>query len=788
MKNPILIIIILTISLNVYSQEKKYVQTVRGIVVDVDTEVPIPGVNIIIVDSDPVIGTVTDIDGEFKLENISLGRISIKASYVGYKPVMKQNILLSSGREGVLDISMKQSVIEAGEIVITANRGKDKATNEMAMVSARSFSVEETEKYAGSLGDPSRMAANFAGVSVVGDARNDIVIRGNSPIGLLWRLNGIDIPNPNHFGALGTTGGPVSMINNNLLANSDFYTGAFPAQYGNATSGVFDLKMRKGNNQEREYVGQIGFNGFELGAEGPFTKKAKASYLVNFRWSTQEVINKIGINSETGSSVPEYKDLSFNLNFPLKKGKISIFGIGGLSYIELLDKGEEEYSYGVSGTNTYFGSDMGVAAINHLHYFNDNTRINTNFSIQAANSHTKLDSLDSNRTPYPYVRSNFLETKYSLSSTLKSKLNTKNILTFGVIADYYKVDFVDSVLRENPIVGRPDFEITKDNTGSFMFLQVFTEWQHRFTDDLTLYTGVHYQHMFLNDSYSIEPRVALKWSFAPKHSINLGGGMHSQLQPHMNYYAKTELQDGSYIETNKDLEFTKSNQVILGYDFLVTKNFRIKLETYYQHLYNIPVSPIDEWYSSILEGASFGISSADSLVNEGKGKNYGVELTIEKFFTKNFYFLATGSLFESKYKGYDGIERNTAFNGNYVLNGLFGYEFKIGRNALAFDFRGVWAGGKRQIPILLDESIVDGEAVYDYDRIFEKRNDDYIKLDIRISFIYNLKRTNHEFALDIQNVTNNKNVFMTSYDPTKEKINTDYQTGIYPMFTYRFRF
>lgn len=143
----------------------------------------------------------------------------------------------------------------------------------MATVSARSFTVEETSRYAGSLNDPSRMAANYAGVSSTSDARNDIIIRGNSPLGVLWRLNGMEIPNPNHFGSLGTTGGPVSILNNNLLDKSDFLTGAFPAEYGNALAGVFDLQMRSGNNEKTEFLGQVGFNGFELGAEGPIGKK-----------------------------------------------------------------------------------------------------------------------------------------------------------------------------------------------------------------------------------------------------------------------------------------------------------------------------------------------------------------------------------------------------------------------------------------------------------------------------------------------------------------------------------
>jgi len=277
------ILFILSISFSNSFAQNNYTQTIRGTVIDKSSQSPLIGASIILMNSDPLIGTITDIDGKFRLENIPVGRQGITISYLGYNTIALPGLNLTSGKELVLTIELEENITSLSKVVITAEQRKDIAINEMATVSARSFTVEETERYAGSLGDPSRMVSNFAGVSMTNDSRNDIIIRGNSPSGLLWRLDGIEIPNPNHFGAFGTTGGPVSMLNNNLLTNSDFITSAFPAEYGNAMSGVFDLKMRHGNNEKREYVGQIGFNGFELGAEGPFKKGSRASYLANYR-------------------------------------------------------------------------------------------------------------------------------------------------------------------------------------------------------------------------------------------------------------------------------------------------------------------------------------------------------------------------------------------------------------------------------------------------------------------------------------------------------------------------
>ena len=795
MKKIFFCIIALAFSSTIFAQTTEITQTVRGVVLDVSTETTIPGATIILSNSNPQIGAITDTEGEFILENVSVGRHTFEISYLGYKPALLSNLMVVSGKETVLTIRLEEKVELLNEVVIKGRTKKAKANNEMAMVSARSFSIDETERYAGSLGDPSRMAANFAGVMSVSDQRNDIVIRGNSPLGLLWQLDDVSIPNPNHFGALGTTGGPVSMLNNNLLDNSDFFTGAFPAEYGNATSGVFDLKMRNGNNRKHEFVAQVGFNGFEVGAEGPFSEKSKASYLINFRYSTMELMQNLGMEFGTGASVPQYKDLSFKVNIPLKNGKISMFGIGGISFIALNEEDLEEgnSSYNVAGTNTDFGSDMAVSGISHTHYFNKNTRLISSISAQGMRSTTVLDSLDRDRNPYPYYRNEVSEMKYSGKMTFKKKFNAKNNISIGSIINYYHLNTIDSVKRNQPedflSNSNTAFRTITDYNGNFSLFEAFAEWQHKFTDDLTLYLGLHGQVSSINNDIALEPRFGLQWQFAEKHSLHLGAGMHSQLQPHFAYFVKTELLDGSYIETNNNLGFTKSNQLIVGYDFNASQDFRIKLEAYYQQLYNVPISPNDTWYSLLNEGANFGMTIQDSLVNEGTGTNYGIELTIEKFFSKNYYFLVTTSLYESKYIAYDEIERNTAFNGNFVLNTLFGYELELGKkSSLSFDIKGVLAGGKRIVPILLDESIVAQQQILDYDNIYEERYDNYAKIDIRISFKRNSKKLSQEWALDIQNVTNNENIFQQTYIPLDGKIKTDYQTGLYPMFLYRIRF
>ncbi|OQX76613.1 MAG: TonB-dependent receptor, partial [Bacteroidetes bacterium 4484_276] len=396
----LLFVTIFAVSTFGFGQNTEYSQTIRGTVIDKLTQVTLPGATVIVLNTNPLIGTTSDINGEFRIENIGLGRQNIQVSFVGYTTRTISNLNLTSGRQTVVTVELEELILKLDEVVITASQEKDRPINKMATVSARSFTVEETERFAGSLGDPSRMAANYAGVSMTNDSRNDIIIRGNSPIGVLWRLDGVEIPNPNHFGAIGTTGGPVSMLNNNLLSNSDFFTSAFPAEYGNAMSGVFDLNMRSGNNQKREYVGQIGFNGFELGAEGPFKKGGKGSYIANYRYSTLGLMSAMGLEFGVGTAIPQYQDLTFKIDLPgTKWGRFSLIGLGGLSYIELYeskeaeadDNGDSNYDYG--GVDLDYGSDMGVLGLSHLYFLSKNTRIQSFLSVQATRATTQIDSL-----------------------------------------------------------------------------------------------------------------------------------------------------------------------------------------------------------------------------------------------------------------------------------------------------------------------------------------------------------------------------------------------------------
>ena len=786
---PYFILFFSFLFLNAYTQT--ITQTIKGVVVDKQSQTPIPGAIIQVVNSNPLLGTSTNEQGEFKITNVPIGRLQIKIQVISYKEKYI-TINLNAGKESITNIELEESVIQGQEVVVIAEQDKTKTNNKMSTVSSRLFSAEEAARYAGRRNDPARMAANFAGVSGANDSRNDIIIRGNSPIGILWRLNGLDIPNPNHFGNAGSTGGPISILNNNTLDNSDFMSGAFAADYGNATSGVFDLKMRKGNDEKHEFLVQMGFNGFELGAEGPFNKKKNSSFLVNYRYSTLAVFKALNIDFGTGDAVPQYQDITFKTDFATEKfGKFSFWGIGGLSYVALLesDKKSGQDIYGYSARDTYFRSNVGASGISHTYLFKNNAYIKTNIGVSGQYNNIIADRIDTSfKTPKnlkPEYRQTTKNIRYSVNTTYNKKFNSRDFVNTGIYAELYNTLFVDS---NDNFFGTNTFVTLRNYKGTTALIRGFAQWQHKFSDNLLFNAGISNQFFLLNNSNAIEPRIGLKYSINSKQSLSLGGGLHSQLQPIYVYFASDTI-NGKTVETNRGLDFTRAAHGVIAYDNSFAQNFRIKTEIYYQYIFTAPVKNFPSYFSALNLGADFNSPNVNNLVSKGTGQNYGVEITLEKFYSKGYYLLFTSSLFESKYKGSDNITRNTAFNGNYVFNLLGGKEFKINqKHVLSIDVRATYAGGKRFTPIDLEASKAEKDEVRDGTRAFELQYADYFRLDVKPGYRFNTKRVTHEFTIDIQNVTRNANVFQQSYDIKNQTIKTDYQLRFFVIPQYRVLF
>jgi len=751
---------------------QQYEQTVRGIVVEKNTMETLPGAAVIVSSGGREFGTTTNEKGEFAIAGIPVGRCNISVSMLGFVTYVSNSILVYSGRETVLEIALTEDVFALTEVTVIAKVDKEQPLNKLAVVSARMLSSEEAHRYAGSLtGDPARMVAGFAGVIAANDTRNDIIIRGNSPMGLLWRIDGFDIPNPNHFGAMGGTGGPIGMLNNNQLANSDFYTGAFPAEFGNAASGVFDLRLRNGNNQKNEFLVSAGMNGIELGAEGPLSKTTGASYIINGRYSFLALLEAMGFDFTGGSGgIPEYSDVSAKINLPVKSGNLSWVTLLGASRIstEADFSDPDEWMDGEMGQNMKMTNTQLFTGVNYTHRFGVSTRLENRLSYQLFRQKATVHLIEypsMDVTPNHAVINN-QERRIAWQSVLNHRMNVKSLMKGGIGADFYLSDVNDIW----------DDMVLSDYSGNSTLLKAFAQWQYRFNNAFSMTPGVYGQLYTLNNDYSIEPRIGFKWDVSPYTSFSLGSGLHSQLQPRQVYFYKEDD-----ILKNKNLKMSKSWQTVLGYQQKLGTGMHLKTEAYYQSLFSIPVIPETPEEAILNMGDDFANNWNYVFVNDGTGRNYGVEVTLEKFFDRQYYFLLTASLYNSKYKAFDKIERHTRFAGNYAFNALFGYEWKLGTNRLlSVNTKTAYVGGKRYVPLTVS-GMGNDDFEFDYTQAYTKKLSDYFRMDLNVNMKINFKRWSVEWFVEVNNITNHQNIWFKYYDADRNREEYIYQYGLMPI-------
>lgn len=785
-------------------------QTIRGTIQDVDSELPLIGATVSIIDLATIIGTTTDFDGKFKLSNVPLGRVTLEISYLGYETKVIPNIVVNSGKEVVLQVALEESMVKLDEVTITAHKNKGEAINEMALLSARSISAEETDRYAGGFNDPSKILSNFAGVTTTHDGGNEIIVRGNSPKYIQWRLEGTQITNPNHFGDQSAVGGAISTLNNNLLAASDFYTSAFSPEFGDVLSGVYDVKLRNGNNEKSERVFGFGLLGTDITLEGPFSKNYSGSYIVNYRYSTASLIDALGLMGEI-DGIPKFQDAAFKLRLPTQKlGTFNVFGLAGKSNFEVNDVTPAVWDTpGDLGQNQTQAFDKNAhllnLGINHTYSFNEKSFLKT--SISFANEKISdevfesdvirnFDEMgvfvsDSIINTYTDYKGDLEKQNYRAAITYNHKLNAKHKFKIGSKYTLSNMQNAQSRLGDsNDRMSLVDFD---ENIGT---IRNFISWKYRANEKLSIVSGIQNMNVLLNNQSTIEPRIALQYKASPTTLISAGYGLHSNMESIHNYFAQVPSTTGGYNEPNKDLGLLKAHHYILGAEKRIGRNFRAKVEAYYQDLYNLPVeNDPNSSYSTINEGLEFNYVD---LVNRGTGKNYGIEFTLEKFFDNQYYFLMNASLYESKYTALDGIERNTRYNGNYLVNFLSGYEFtglgKKNNQSLNLNAKIFYGGGKKILSLLRDDQgnvAVDpaNNLYWDHKNAYENKLQDIHLIVLSASYKWNRKKATHELFLTLDNITNTKGKLQEFYDEREPgQVGYMKQFGFFPNLLYRVYF
>ncbi len=765
--------------LNAYGQT--FTEAVKGRVIDEETQMPISEVNVLLNGDETEKTTTTDTDGYFRFPEIPVGRITLTFTAENYEPVEAADLLVASGKETDIVTELVALPKDLPTVKITSKKMKGEAINRMAAVSAYVLNIEETQKFAGSWDDPMRVVTAYPGVVQLNSGFNSFTVRGNAPVGMLYRLEGIPIHNPNHFASIGSTGGFVTQFSTQLLTTSEFFAGAFPAEFGNATTAVFDFKFRNGNASKRQHAARINIFGVDFATEGPFKKGGKASYLINYRYSSLGLLAR-ALNFE--SIVPAYQDLSFNLNFPTKKaGTFKLFGIGGLS--NLLISAQEDTTKWDGDRNRVrrnLGSNSGAVGL--VHYL-PTGRKGYWHSVAAASIGEYYDNAAYFQDDLTYSDrevSEYTDARLTFTTDYNYRFNRRHSNKTGLILTHIDHSYGEAIYSK-PIDQLDTLGVT---AGASQIYQAFTQSKFALSDKLGLTAGVHFLHFALNSKSAIEPRVGLTYRPSPRTSFALGYGLHSRVEDLSVYFYEEEMPDGATAFPNRDLGLMQSHQGVLRFAYMFTKNLKFTAETYLQYLNNVPADPT----------GAFSVQNllwqfpAYTLENVGEGRNYGVELSLRRFTKEGFYFLITGALFQSEYKGGDGIWRNTEFNQTYSYNILLGKEYKLKpkenkERLLGLNINLRHSGGTWQTPVDIEQSSFYGFTRYDFDNPYSDRQPDLVNFDFTLSLKGIHKRFTGEFSVQIKNLMNQRTVLRREWDERIQEAKEIKDYGIIPVIGYK---
>ena len=781
MKNYFAVIVFSFFLTSVFAQTAT--QNIRGVVFDKDSKQTLIGATVVVLGLDETKGTITDFDGSFLVENVPVGRRQIEVSYVGYTSFQSEFFILNSAKEHVIDIDLLETAFTTEEVVVKAYKNGNEAINELSILSSRSFSVEETQRYAASANDPGRMAQAFPGVQPTRDTRSDIVIRGNSSVGMLWRLEGIDIPNPNHFARRGSSGGGITIFSTSMLGKSDFSTGAFPAEYGNAFSGVFDMKFRKGNRENREYTFKAGLLGLDFSTEGPI-KKGRSSYLVNYRYSTLGILNSMGLHLVSERVDNSFQDLSFNLNFPSANNKsiIGVWGIAGLSN-EIKSAADMNDWMSISDQTAYdFTTNMGAMGVNHTYLIDDKSYLKTTVAGMAQQIKYSDDIMLNEVERFNFNTEDYTNSRLSLSSFYNRKINPNVGFKSGIYLSNLFYDLQQDSLDFIQI----DYKNIINTKGNTFLVQPFAQFKYRPTSKLTINAGLHAMFLTLNNTYSVEPRLGVKYQLNEKQSISAAYGIHGRILPLGSYFTQVNNET-----PNVDLEMIKSHHFVLAYKVAMSKNINLQVEAYYQSLYDVPV--VDDlarsyWMLNDIQGYA-----TEALVSEGTGTNIGLDISLEKYFSNSTYFILNGSIYDSKYKALDKNKTfNTQYNSNYSASLMAGKEWKMGKDGiLQTGLKLIYNGGLRITPLVEDLPLFeDLHPPLDESRAFSEQIPNYFRPDMRIAYRKDKQKYAWSLALDVQNFIGRTNIdgLNREYDSDLAQWVYRKQSGLVPVLSYQIDF
>jgi len=785
-----------------YSAAPASSQIIRGTIHDSETERPLLGATLSLEDPTQAYPAVSGRDGSFTFGRVPIGRYQLVVRFLGYETQVISEILLESGKQQIIDVRLRAGVETLTETVVKGIRP------DYSVSSVQTISPEQILRFPATYLDPARLATAYAGVINTNDQANNLSVRGNSPAGLVWRLEGVEVVNPNHLSNAGTigdrplpSGGGVNILSAQLLNSTRFLSGAFTPEYGNTLGGIMDMRFREGNNQKHEFTAQAGLIGIDLAAEGPLNRRTGATYLVNYRYSFTGLLGLMGITF--GGEDIRFQDLSVNLALPTRRGKLTLFGVMGKSSNDFTAKTDSLREEDKDRFSIRFDSWMSAGGLtytqslqNHWHW-----RVS---AVASANINTRnqmpgvsaLGELSGN--PFQYDRST--NARATLHNQFTHRARDDRRLQAGLyLTRWYGSAGVwrgTADLGAAPRAGR----VQEGVLGAWL-IQPYANYQWTPSEKLTLNTGLHANLFTLNkNSFSLEPRVSVRYQPLERHTLTLAYGLHSQTQQPIVYLSQPMYQVAN--TNNLDLGLTKAHHLVAGYTYRYDETASIKVEAYYQSLFKVPVAadrgtrpanePFYSGYSvlNLLDINEFAQQTIP-LVNKGLGRNTGLELTYQKLLVKNYYLLLTGSLYDSKYQTLDGVWRDTRFNGRHAVNLTGGKEYVTQRNThtriWGFNARISQLGGFRDRPVDAEASTTAGATVY-ASRDFGVQLPDYFRADLRVYWKKSRVHYSRTLSLDLMNVTNAQNQAYSYYDAVQKKVVQKFQLGLLPILNYRWEF
>ncbi len=746
--------------------------SIAGIVRDAVSKKGIEGALIVVISKSDSLSTVTDSQGRFTIANVKIGRYITSVRTLGFE-TDEQETLVITGKTSIVEFSLQEKITELETLTVEA---RPTNTSEAGQIS---LPIEKVMRIPANFFDPVRMLSSYPGVVTSNDQANNIVVKGNSPTGLLWRLNGMDIVNPNHLANAGTfndkptaNGGGVNILSAQMLDRTDFYSGNMPARYGNLSAAALDMSLRTGNSQRREYTAQASLIGLDMAAEGPMGKKGRTTYLVNARYSTVGLLSQMGV--DFSDEKIGFRDVSFNVNTLIgqRGGSISFFGFGGAS------------------SNKFYAKDSSEWEVDKdrftILYDNKTYAIGTRLDLPLKKAFTFSSGVtfsgnDQNRTAQSIVTPKFpeqasdLHTKRQLISAFASvtgKWSPRVSSDFGVMVNHNR-----DVLRSYDLT--PVTTSSVDASGNYTLFQPYGQVSLR-EGKVSATFGVRYMYSTYanndapHDKQSLDPRVNLQFQLTPTSNVYLTGGQMTQTLPAAVYLPRNNFY------------FLRKYFVEAGH-MIQLENWKLNSSVYYHKYHDVPVGMYADFSAlNYVEGVV-----VNGLSLTGSGTNKGVALQAERSFVDGYYLLAGASVYRSLYVGQDAIERPTKFDGRYSLMVTGGREWtkQVSEYNRSFGVHGrlMYLGGLRDTPIDENASRTMGTTTYfaDPNSVTLK---DYVRVDLRLSWRRDKKNYTRTIALDVQNVAGIKNQAYKYYDAFQGKVVTQYQVGFIPVLVYRVDF